>query len=125
MSDCRFRSVERLTHAKEYQAVFERRRSVSNQNLILYANENHLAFSRLGISISRKKTKTAVARNRIKRIVREAFRTTKDHLPKGLDLVVVPRGGPLSFTETQFALVELAQLLARRLGTVSKRKNGP
>jgi ribonuclease P protein component len=125
VNDTRFRLKERLTQNKQYQAVFERKRSVSNQNLVLYATENHLEFSRLGISISRRKTKTAVARNSIKRIVREAFRTSKDQLPKGLDLVVVPRGQPLSFAQTRLELVELAQILAVRLRAAAKRKSGP
>jgi ribonuclease P protein component len=50
---------------------------------------NGLARSRLGIALSRG-WKNAVARNRTKRLIREAFRTHKAALPKGLDLIVVP-----------------------------------
>ena len=59
--------------------------------MTIYGVENGLDHARLGISVSRKKVKTAVARNRLKRLIREAFRLSKAELPAGLDLVVVPR----------------------------------
>ena len=63
--------------------------------MIVYAAENGLDCARLGISIGKKKVKRAVDRNRIKRLVREAFRLEKAHIPAGVDFVIVPRGaGP-------------------------------
>ena len=48
--------------------------------------------TRLGITVSRK-VGPAVIRNRVKRLVREAFRLHRHELPAGLDLVVVARHG--------------------------------
>lgn len=53
---------------------------------------NDLAFPRLGLAISRKVAKSAVARNRLKRIVRESFRCHRQWLG-GLDCVVMGRAG--------------------------------
>jgi ribonuclease P protein component len=48
--------------------------------------------TRLGITVTRKYG-NACTRNRFKRMVREAFRLSYQHLPQGLDLVVRPRRG--------------------------------
>ncbi len=48
------------------------------------------AEPRLGITASRR-VGNAVARNRIKRVVREAFRATRDLWPPGCDVVVIVR----------------------------------
>lgn len=60
--------------------------------MVVYAVANELPYSRLGLSVGRKHG-TAVQRNRIKRLLREAYRLERPQLPAGLDLVVVPRQG--------------------------------
>lgn len=47
---------------------------------------------RLGIVVS-KRVGHAVARNRVKRLCREAFRLWPDFVPNGIDLVVIAREG--------------------------------
>ena len=74
-----------------FRRAFERRRWESDAIMTIYGFENGLDHPRLGISVSRKKVKTAAARNRLKRLIREAFRLSKAELPAGLDLIVVPR----------------------------------
>ncbi len=84
-----FSREERLTRAAEFDRVFrEGRRRRGGCLSVCYA-PNGLAHSRLGIAL-RRGWSGAVARNRAKRLVREAFRTHKHELPRGLDLVVVP-----------------------------------
>lgn len=46
--------------------------------------------ARLGLAISKKQARRAVDRNRLKRLVREAFRLNRAQL-NGLDLVVMAR----------------------------------
>ena len=58
----------------------------------MLAVRNELDRPRLGLAISRKAARSAVARNRIKRHVRETFRHTQDVLG-GLDIVVIARPG--------------------------------
>ncbi len=59
---------------------------------MLYVRASDLGHSRLGIAISRKCSPRAVVRNRIKRIVREAFRMRK-HALGSVDLIFLGQPG--------------------------------
>lgn len=58
--------------------------------LLLLARSEGESVTRLGIIASRK-VGTSVSRNRAKRLVREAFRATRDLWQPGMDLVVIVR----------------------------------
>ncbi len=111
-----FRPHERINDPRDFRRAFDRKRSASDARIVVYGVENGRDYPRLGISIGRKKVRRAVARNRIKRLLREAFRLGKEELPAGLDLVVVPRSADLTFAEARQALPRLAQAVARRIG---------
>ena len=111
-----FGKHERINEPLAFRRAFDRKKSASDGFLIVYGVENGLGFTRLGISVSRKKVRRAHDRNRVKRLIREAFRLNKESLPQGIDLIVVPRSGALSFEHTSVAIPSLAQAVGRRLG---------
>ncbi len=89
----RLRPRERLRRPAEFRRVYDCRAAASNAIVLVYAVENTLGFTRFGVSVSRK-LGGAVQRNRLRRLLREAFRLSRAQLPAGLDLVLIPRGLP-------------------------------
>jgi ribonuclease P protein component len=89
----RFPKRVRLTGPGDYQQVFKHcRYRLNNRWLTVLATPNQLQHPRLGLAISRKVARTAVARNRIKRVIRESYRHWQPRLGT-LDIVVLGRIG--------------------------------
>src|SRR3954464_13845535 len=102
----------------EFAKVYDAKVRESRGPLTVYALPNHLGHPRLGMSVSRK-VGTAVRRNRIRRLIREAFRLLQHDLPQGYDLVVVVRPHePLSLAEYQ----KLLMAMLVRLHTTWQRR---
>ena len=98
----------RLSGVGTFSRIIAARNSASDARLVVYAVANGLLITRIGISVGRK-LGNAAQRNRIKRLVREAFRLNRGALPVGFDLVIVPRPGAQSqLSEVQGSLLSLA-----------------
>jgi ribonuclease P protein component len=83
---------ERLRKRAEFTAVQGRGKKFHTERFLVFVlpQKVPLAPARLGITVSRK-VGGAVTRNRIKRLVREAFRRRKALFPKGLDIVFIAK----------------------------------
>src|SRR5262245_810115 len=118
----RFRPHEHLRRPADFEAVYDRRRSAADGTLVVYARENGLAYSRVGLSVSRK-FGSAVRRNRIRRLLREAYRLTKEELPTGYDLVLIPR--PLDEYELDDIRKSLAKLTRQAVKKIERDADAP
>jgi ribonuclease P protein component len=83
-----FGKDKRLTREKDFKAVLSHNLRVSNKLFTLYITENDYGHPRLGISVSRF-CGNAVVRNRLKRLLREAFRQSQDQIPADFDYLLI------------------------------------
>lgn len=79
---------KRLAGSKAFKAVLAGRLRFSNELLTLYMAQNNCGYPRVGISVGKSLGK-AVLRNRLKRLLREAFRRSQEQIPAGFDYVVM------------------------------------
>jgi ribonuclease P protein component len=90
----------RLSRSRDFDAVYRQGRSVSTRFLTLYwfPREDGGNEPRLGLAVP-KANGTAVVRNRIKRQLREAWRSQLSEIRTGQDYVLVVRPGLADATE--------------------------
>lgn len=86
----KFHRSQRVLKKAEYDAVFNHGKKWMTSEFILFYRGNELGHARLGLAISKKTVSKAHERNRIKRLLRETFRTAT--LPP-IDVVVLAKRG--------------------------------
>ncbi len=104
----------RVLKRADFDRVHRQQSYAVDDTLVLRGSPNGLDRARLGLSMSRK-VGGAVVRNRWKRLIREAFRTSQATIPSGMDFVARPRKGAVpSLAAIQASLPRLCQRVARQ-----------
>jgi ribonuclease P protein component len=83
-----FKKSQRLCSNSQFKTVLSHRQSAGRGPLRLYVRPNQLTHPRFGVSIG-KGAGSAVIRNRLKRLAREAFRLNQHNLPPFWDYVLI------------------------------------
>ncbi|MBN7138153.1 ribonuclease P protein component [Lysobacter enzymogenes] len=92
MTSSRFPRTARVRARSDFDRIFKHGRRVALPVLALHFQADPDLPARLGLAVSRKVDPNAVGRNRIKRILRDAFRHLRAELAPG-DYVLVARPG--------------------------------
>lgn len=111
----------RLSRSRDFDAVYRRGTSISTRYLVLHwfpREEDPEGPPRLGLAVPRA-LGPAVARNRVKRLLREAWRGLLDRVPAGHDYVLVARPGLAETVEAR-GLPWLASEIEKALGRVRR-----
>ena len=108
-----------LRSKSEYSHVYANGVRIRGKYLrIVAAKSPQDLGARMGLSVSGKFEKSAVKRNRVRRVLRAAFRLQRQSLPE-LDLVLIPTRNDLSY-RTPIIEDELVELCAKAMAKFSK-----
>ena len=122
MKEFSYSKEEKLKQKKEISLLFEKGKWQSCGNLrIIFLKENLNETLQIGVSVSKRFYKKAVDRNRIKRLLREAFRLNKTEFKSAFGektsamLFYISPTKPKNYTEIEANFLKLCEL---------KKKNG-
>ena len=109
-----FRKKMRMPAGGPYQRLFAARQVVSDDFISIHVLANGRGTHRLGLGVAKKMFRRAVWRNRVKRLIREAFRLERPGFGTGLDMVVRPKVKELSLEQLRTSLRRLVPKAERK-----------
>jgi len=115
-TDQRFPRTYRLTARRQFVEVYKRGRKTRRSAFTVFGLANDLEYCRLGLTVTRR-IGNAVKRNRIKRVMRDAFRRHREELAAPMDLVLNAYSAVLEmpFEQLQHELLDAVAELARKV----------
>lgn len=104
----------KLLNADDFNRVFDKSLRSSDQYFTVLVRPNDLKRPRLGMAISKRRVKLAVARNRLKRLVRENFRKSQQNCNADYVVMAGKRGAAGTNRELRHSLEKHWALLKKK-----------
>lgn len=133
----KFPKNKKLAKNRQFKAVLDRNICIGDRLMTLFMAENDCGYPRLGVSVG-KFCGNAIVRNRLKRLLREAFRQNQDQIPADFDyLLMISRRWPkkldstaerkaaaakLTFEQVQNSLLMLVEKAVAKISREQKEK---
>ena len=115
MTGFTFIKAQHLRSKADFERVYALKCKAADGVLLIFAARNELPVTRIGLSVS-KKHGGAIVRNRLKRLLREAFRLMQHQIPSGMDLIAIPLAKErASLPAYEESLVKVVRRLSRRM----------
>jgi ribonuclease P protein component len=121
----RMKKKNRVKKNVEFQAVFQKGKSSANRQFVLYSlDKPGQEEFRIGLSVS-KKVGNAVARNRIKRVIRQVFTELKQCIDSEKDFVIIARKpcAEMTYEQMKSSLLHVMRRLGMKV-PIQERKEG-
>ncbi|RKD31372.1 ribonuclease P protein component [Thermohalobacter berrensis] len=101
----------KLRNSREFRRVYDKGKSYANKNLVIFFIRNNLEYNRIGFSVTKKLGKSVV-RNRVKRLIKEAYRLNSCKIKKGYDIIFLSRirAKNASYSEIEKAMLHLLKI---------------
>ncbi|MPM01692.1 Ribonuclease P protein component [bioreactor metagenome] len=98
-----------LKHNRDFRRLYAKGKSAVSPYFAVYYRKNRLTFNRLGITVGGK-LGNAVTRNRLRRRIKEIYRTNETRFLTGYDIVVVGRTRAVSarYAALEESMIRLA-----------------
>lgn len=113
-----FSKASRLLGPSQYSSVFKKADFKISASTILMLVSKSVQAPRLGIVVAKKNVKSAVQRNRLKRIIRESFRLRQEEFGT-IDIVVLARQG-LDKMNNQEVLIQINKLFDELINKLNR-----
>jgi len=115
-----FSKSRRVTRSADFRALFDRGGQQAGRYMVMWAQPNQSAESRVGVIASKRTFRHSVMRNRAKRCLREAFRRSRVELDAPADILLVARARILGARPEEIARDFMN--LSRRVGIAVKQR---
>lgn len=114
LSENSFPKAERLKKEKDFESVYKGKRLSGKAVIVYYSCANGVDCRKVGFTVSKKVSKLAVKRNKIKRRLREIYRLNNTFLPDKIFLIIraLPNAADFDFYELKKEVVGFFSVIA-------------
>ena len=102
----------RIKKGKDFRCVFDRGRFIDSDLISVRFLANRMDDTRVGFIVSKKVSKTAALRNKVKRMLREIMRANIAGIKEGFDIIITAKS-KISKTQPEEIDKTLKELLKR------------